>query len=179
MLTPTIVPMAYPTTPHTVAEMVRPCSLAGSLFLIWPQKAAAVAGPPIAALEAIQTSSRSKDSGLPFLRLVTIARTFFQTRQPKTVPRTWTVRAIVENNKQVGPMDNADDRLAATPIEAKKDKKKKSLHTVAVLEKGIQNCLACTKELSSGATMAIRAQALPGTNRPRYPSTMFASLTMK
>mmetsp|Transcript_20038 Transcript_20038/g.49862 ORF Transcript_20038/g.49862 Transcript_20038/m.49862 type:complete len:148 (-) Transcript_20038:1081-1524(-) len=144
MLTPTIVPIAYPTTPQTVAEIVRPCSLPGSLFFMQPQNAAAVAGPPIAAFEAIQTSSRSNDGVLAPLRrdLKTIAITFFQRRQPNTVPRTWTIRAIVENNRHVGPMDKADDRLAATPIEAKNDKKKKSLQIVADLEKGSQKSFA-------------------------------------
>ena len=64
MLTPIIVLIAYPTTPQTVAEIVPPYSLPGSLFFMRPQNAAAVAGPPIAALEAIPTSSRSNEMTL-------------------------------------------------------------------------------------------------------------------
>ena len=61
MLTPIIVPIAYPTTPQTIAEIVPPCSLPGSLFFMRPQNTAAIAGPLIAALEAIPTSSRSNE----------------------------------------------------------------------------------------------------------------------
>jgi len=49
---------------------------------------------------------------------------------------------MIENRRHAGPIDKADDILAVAPIEAKKDKKKKSLHKVATLEKGAQKVLS-------------------------------------
>ena len=89
------------------------------------------------------------------------------------------MRAIAEKRRHAGPIDIAEDRLAAIPIEAKKDRKKKSLHTMAALENGFQKFFSWTSEFRRGATTAIKAQALPGMSRPTKSSTRFASSTMK
>jgi hypothetical protein len=75
-------------------------------------------------------------------------------------------------------MDNAEDRLAAIPMEAKKLRKKKSLQTVADAEKGFHHFLFMTKELRTGATTEMAAQAVPGTSLPTASSNRFASWTM-
>lgn len=60
IVTPIVVPIAYPTTPHTVAAIVMlRLSIGLRDFFISPQNAAAVAGPPIAALLATSISVRS------------------------------------------------------------------------------------------------------------------------
>ena len=83
--------------------------------------------PPMAAFDAIQTSSSSKE-GVRKGRRKIIRRICFHSRHPKTVPRTCTVRAITEKRIQEGPIDKADERFAATPMDAKKERKKNSLH---------------------------------------------------
>mmetsp|Transcript_9222 Transcript_9222/g.20000 ORF Transcript_9222/g.20000 Transcript_9222/m.20000 type:complete len:169 (-) Transcript_9222:1402-1908(-) len=139
----------------------------------------------MAALEAIQTSSRSNDGCVASLlfsppkRPTSATTTLFHRRQPNTVPSTCTTSAMAEKRRHAGPMDRADDRLAATPIEAKNDRKKKSLHTEAALEKGVQKSLSLTNEFRIGATMAIAAQAVPGTNFPRTFSIRFAPWTIR
>jgi hypothetical protein len=168
IVTPSTVPIAYPTTPHTVAAIVRPCSLDTSRF-IRLQNAAAVAGPPMAAFDAIQISSSSKSLCL-----------LFHNKLPRTVNKTCTTKAIAENNIHDGPIDNDDDKFAANPIDPKNDKKKKSLHIDDVDEHGIvhQLCFKRT-EFRYGATIEITAHVIPGTIDPTIRSTLFATSTIQ
>ena len=83
-----------------------------SSFFMRLQKAVAVTGPPIAALDPIRTSSSS--NVMAPLR-----------------SRPCTVRATKANRRHPNPIDRVDDRLATTPAEAIKQRKMKALQIVA------------------------------------------------
>lgn len=101
--------MAYPTTPHTVAAIVISRRSFGDKRL---QNAAAVAGPPIAALDAMRTSSNCK-SGRKQCRT---------NRDPKIVTNMCTLSAIRDTPTQAGPDLIAADTSADIPIALKKSK---------------------------------------------------------
>jgi hypothetical protein len=123
-----------------------------------------VAGPPIAALEAIQTSSNSTRNG----------------KDPTTTTIKWTNNAQREKTRQAGPMTR-DCRQwfpppQPIPIEAKKRKKQRSARGFAAA--GFHQDLEETMDCTHGAITAMTPHAVPGIHRPKKPSTTLANHRM-